>query len=179
MKKPRFSEQHGDGELVRFRIYPDYATRYFLVVCFCSRAKMRAYWKRFVSVSRIERVQFEAGMFAERHRVMEGRKIVRVKPFLGWVLFYRGYMGMGTVSHEMTHAAVAFARYDGVDLNDLIRSYPPGVRNNRARRESPEERVATVQGNLVQQFYQRMADGRGRFLWGKDSIYPKKTHGVA
>ena len=64
------------------------------------------------------------------------------KPHMGVILFYRQRLGVGIVSHEMTHAAIRWGYRVGLRLDEAEDA--DGAR---------EERVAWVQGYLVTQFW--------------------------
>jgi hypothetical protein len=62
---------------------------------------------------------------------------------LGDILFYKGYLGAGVVSHEMVHAAVYCHKEIRVNLNKLYNSY------------NDDERFADTVGYLNAQFWRK------------------------
>ncbi len=65
-------------------------------------------------------------------------------PFLGEICFHLRHLDAETVSHEMTHATVCWARRKGIDLGKIHED------------RDIDERVAWTQGYLVGQFWDRL-----------------------
>lgn len=65
----------------------------------------------------------------------------------GTILFHREGFGVGVVAHEMTHAALAFARREGFAMDAAIGD------STSTRACANEERFCNVIGNLCAQFW--------------------------
>jgi hypothetical protein len=78
-------------------------------------------------------------------------KTRRVLPEVGTVYFHKRELSVANVAHEMTHVAYKWLRRRGVNLNKTDSST-----------RCPEERLAIIVGNLVNQFYTRQAK---RVFW--------------
>lgn len=127
--------------VVSFRLRPDpRRNEYYTVYIFKHKAAMQMYWQQ---VHRLIGLplggDFEARCVAYRSYDRRTRK---AKPDIGQVLFYKGFIGAGAVSHELTHATTYWCKW------------------NKARQRiftscRMEEQFATVQGRLVQGFWNR------------------------
>jgi len=111
---------------------------YYRVLIFDSREAMIAFYDKQRRLSPgIGRASGRNGFLAQCNgweAEYRGRKKTNC---VGQVLFYKGQMGAGIVSHEMTHAA----------------HYWLGQRWNDYRSHYRDEKLAWVQGWLVSQFW--------------------------
>lgn len=65
--------------------------------------------------------------------------------------FYRGYLGVGCVSHEMTHAAFSWADRVKLPLSEISES-PLSKTSGILPRDGAEERFCYALGEMVRQF---------------------------
>ena len=73
--------------------------------------------------------------------------------------FYRQQIGIEVVSHEMTHAAFAFAERRGLPLDQTIdKTFSKGGRLNTLPIDGVEERFCYALGQMVRQFVTRCYD---------------------
>lgn len=67
--------------------------------------------------------------------------------------FYKDEIGIEVVSHELTHAAFAFADRRRLPLAETVdRPFVPNGRFNTLDTDGPEERFCYAQGQMVRQF---------------------------
>ena len=86
----------------------------------------------------------------QRLRLKDGRW--RRLPDMGWIVFHRGHIGAGIVSHEMTHAALYYLQF-----------WRPQLHRRLQTSRKADEVLAWVQGWLVAQFWRKFYkanDGR-------------------
>lgn len=142
---------------IRFRLYPE-PTR--------SRLYVRVnVWPTLASMRAFRRAQ---GIPTSRHTLgsctqydcysVSRRGPARKKPIFAEINLARGYMGMEVVTHEITHATIAWARRVGLPIAQLLSG------DNTGRVSDVEERFAYVHGRMCGQLVLR-AEARG--------IYPK------
>lgn len=73
--------------------------------------------------------------------------------------FHRKQIGIEVVSHEMTHAAFAFADRRSLRLDQVLdKQYTKGGRNNVMDLDGPEERFCYALGQMCRQFTQKCYD---------------------
>jgi hypothetical protein len=123
---------------VSFLVYPKKGERfYFTVRVFHSKSGMRAYHDAMPMPGKRDG-SFDAVTcpFAD----YEDLDALIPKPCIGEILFYRPKTGASIVSHEMTHAALHYARLMGMSLK-LDHDDSPS-----------EEALATAIGHLTRQF---------------------------
>ena len=120
--------------MLRFPVFPGRGA-YYSVVVFDHTAVMRAYG---LDVSMRESARLGSKKFYAR-TIIYGRQRNRK---VGEILFSIKCCGAGTVSHEMTHAAIGFL--------GSRRSFNP------ARNVKDEEALAETVDKLVCQFWRRM-----------------------
>lgn len=73
--------------------------------------------------------------------------------------FHRGQIGIEVVSHEMTHAAFAFAQRRNLNLNEIVdKTFRAGGRNAMLDIHGPEERFCYALGQMCRQFIKKCYD---------------------
>jgi|SRR6185436_13611654 len=121
----------------RFRVYPDKKRRcYFKVIVFSSKRQMWAFYRQGVR-GFPGNGQLDFYAITLPYSCIVGSK--DSKREIGTILFHRQQTGTGTVSHEMTHAAVHYLRLKKANLNA----------------QKSEEPLAHVVGELTRQFFRR------------------------
>ena len=78
------------------------------------------------------------------------RALMRKHEPIGTLFFVAGKAPREAVTHELTHAALGWARRTGVN---------PLTRNRRSYRRCPEERFANVVQHLHEEFYRKIPPG--------------------
>jgi hypothetical protein len=135
-----------------FKVYPENKSLYCEVHIFDTKEEMYAFDNNTDK-------DYEAKFIGIDHWIVKGKKnnpSVRKTPFYGILVFFKDQCGGGVVSHEMTHATLAWARRKKFDLTRLA-DEPD---DNPVHVSSAEEDFAWVLGNLVSQFYRKYWDTR-------------------
>jgi hypothetical protein len=129
----------GDGACFSFKVFPKKKDKFFFEVrVFHSKRQMYAYYQSHPSPYK-EVLDFTAINIPVTTYKIAGRRM-NMQPNLGEILFHRPQTGSGIVSHEMTHAALHWARVTKQSLS-LTKA---GT--------DEEEVIALAIGNLTRQF---------------------------
>lgn len=122
-----------------FRVYPKKGEQYYFIVrVFHNAREMRMYHATKPDELKPE-TRFEAVTCPEIH--YKDLETMILLPYLGEILFHRPKTGSGVVSHEMTHAAIHWARVTKLDLH------------LETDEGDAEEIIALAIGNLTRQFF--------------------------
>lgn len=122
-----------------FRVYPKKGERFYFTVCiFHSKAQMKAYFASMENYGK-----GDDKFTAVTVPVIRYKDTLTVAPCLGEILFHRPMTGTSIVSHEMTHAALHWARVTGMDLQ---------LNNCESASEEP---LALAVGYLTRQFFMK------------------------
>ena len=136
----------------RCRLYPEEGSSlYVRALVFARRRDMVRHWRDSGSAL-FGRAQCQAMQVTHYDK----KKRPRMLPIVAELSFWRKEIGMGTVSHECTHAAFAWARRRRLRVADVgeVAFDAMGAAIPRAH---PEERIACVVGDLGSQFVRRAA----------------------
>ena len=133
-----------------FRLYPEPGSRLFVrALVFARRKDLLRHW-RISGAALYGRAQCQA------MRVIhcDKGKPDRVTPIVAELSFWRKEIGMGTVTHECTHAGFAWARRRKLRVADIseVQFDAMGAVIPQAH---PEERIASVVGEIAAQFVAR------------------------
>jgi hypothetical protein len=146
-------------ERVSFRVYCDDRKRkhrrYYTVYIFTTRAAMFEHFKR-TNIG----VQWRKGYCVRKmnfHAIAQHWQVIprRSPENIGQILFYAGYIGAGVVTHEMSHAAVYYAKHVKLDIARIYNS------------KRIDERFARMLGELVRQFWLKYWSATRRVAWLK------------
>ncbi len=151
-------------DVVHFRVYCDAAgkRRYYKVFIFRTEEQMYEHFKKTNTQSRwkrggIGKLNFVA--VCQGYRRYDVKRRGRLLPDIGQILFTADRLGAGVVSHEMTHAVIYWAdTHTKIDLAKIASS------------TRTDERIALVQGNLVNQFWSKFYKACERVAWAKKAI---------
>jgi len=130
------------------RLYPEPGRRHLYVraVVFHRRKDMLEFWRLCDGKPMHARARCQE---VDQYRFDKG-KSRRKTGLIACVSLWRGEMGTATVTHEFTHATMAWARRRGLDVAS-IDDGKAGV----IPQDHPEERIAEALGHLTSQFVAR------------------------
>lgn len=139
------------GRVIRFRVKClKSGSPYFDVRIFPTQATMREWATAHNPDKQARYADTEAAVYAWR-RIVRVRGKWQRKPDTGWIVFHRGHVGAGIVSHEMTHAAFYYLQMCRPQLFRVL------LTSRKA-----DECLAWVQGFLVAQFWVKFYRARGK-----------------
>ena len=118
---------------------------FYVVEVYESSAAMQAAMAQLNAPRGSKQAQAVTLRYKADYRTKQGK--LRLSPELGTIFFVRGEMGPEVVVHELTHAAIGWARRRRID---------PMKHTNRYS-SCPEEKLAYTMQNLFTQFYAEAA----------------------
>lgn len=124
--------------MIKFRIYPEDKSLYFLIHIYDTKKDLQAKIKKFSQGKLDKRTRARVSPFDVVKVKANG--VSRKQPILGMVLFWKDDIGTNVITHEFFHATSTYARRVGLDF------------------EKDEERLATVHGQMCAKFVKKCYD---------------------
>ena len=134
---------------LRFRLRCVPHGPYYTVRIFPTKSAMQR-WAAHANPSNLSGyLDTEGAVFAyTKHRYL--RRKWRRTPDLGWIVLYRGHLGAGIVSHELTHAALYYLQF-----------WRPQLFHRLQTSRKADETLAWVQGFLTAKFWEKFYQAVG------------------
>lgn len=136
---------------ISFRIYPE--NKYLYAVVNVWPTKLEMYDHKPVDQGYDACCSGEEVFIASDHT----GKLVRRNGQFAELNFCRGYLGVGVVSHEMTHATFCWAERVKLPFNE-IKDHPLVKTSGILPQDGPEERFCYALGEMVRQFTRKCYD---------------------
>lgn len=139
---------------ISFRLYPEGSFLYCQVNIWPSKKAMQAYVK-------LPGNKYEACCCGRLvYKIPANRKgRLRRTGLFAEANFHRKRLGVEVMSHEMTHAAFAFAERRGLRLGEAVnKAYRVGGARMTMEIDGPEERFCYALGKMCRQFTQKCYD---------------------
>jgi len=131
---------------ISFRLYPEGSFLYCQVNIWPNKKAMHAH-------TRLPNHNYEACCGGREEYVVRKKKRTRKTGLFAEANFNRHRVGVEIMSHELTHAAFAFAERRKLDLNEAIdKTYIENGALVAMQRDGPEERFCYALGQMCRQF---------------------------